>query len=366
MLYRLWAAGRAQLFVRWRLLWAGQEASTGAEELAWELALELEGAEALEEDMGGLALDWSKAYDHVDLESLPLLLDRAGVPPWLSRPALSAYRAPRRVRVGQVLGDPWAPTSGMLPGCALAALFLSVLTLPWLRRTGEISDRLRRRVYVDDLTAWLRGTYEEVADAVSAALALSLEFEFAMDWRLNRTKSAQFGNSSLLRDALRRLRPEIPVGTTFRDLGVAAVAGPARRCAVSAARLREGAGRFVRVGRLPLPFRERSLFGAAAGTAAGTYGAACGRPPRLELASLRAAARQAACKGGLRSAAEIVFGLLSPTWRLDPEAVVVLAPLWRAAQALRRGRFPTRLWREAAGAIRAGGGGGTAPSPPPT
>ena len=64
ILYRLRVAGRARPFARWRLQWAGEEVQRGAEELAWEIA--------------GAALDWRKAYDHVDLASLPGLLAR----PW--------------------------------------------------------------------------------------------------------------------------------------------------------------------------------------------------------------------------------------------------------------------------------------------
>lgn len=361
ILYRVWAAGRAQLLARWRLSWAGAEVGYGAEELAWELALELEAAEALEEGIAGTALDWRKAYDHVGLASAQALLTRAGVPAWLLQPAFSAYSARRRLRVGRALGGPWQPTSGLLPGCALAVFFLSVLTLPWLRRTGAIDDRLRRRIYVDDLTVWMRGPAAEAGEAVAAAMAETLAFEQAMDWRLNRGKSAQFANRRDLRRWLRLQHPEVGATTGIRDLGVVATAGPARRCPVSGARVRLAAGRFARVGRLPLPFRQRCLMGAAAGTAAGLYGAACGRPPARELAGLRAAARLAVCRGGLRSAAEVVFGVLSPSWRLDPEAVVVLAPLWQVALALRRGRFPEALWRETAGAWRAGSGRGAGP-----
>eukprot|EP00974_Lingulodinium_polyedra_P018847 1824904-Lingulodinium_polyedra.AAC.1 len=60
--------------------------------------------------------------------------------------------------------------------------------------------------------------------------------------------------------------------------------------------------------------------GAAAGTAAGLYGAACGAPPAQELAGLRRAARTAAVRGAGRAAAAVVFGVLSPIWRLDPAA----------------------------------------------
>eukprot|EP00974_Lingulodinium_polyedra_P092118 8926885-Lingulodinium_polyedra.AAC.1 len=63
--------------------------------------------------------------------------------------------------------------------------------------------------------------------------------------------------------------------------------------------------------------------GAAAGTGAGMYGAARGAPPVAELGGLRRAAKAAAMHGGSRGAAEVVCGLLSTAWRLDPAAVAV-------------------------------------------
>eukprot|EP00974_Lingulodinium_polyedra_P003008 282383-Lingulodinium_polyedra.AAC.1 len=61
--------------------------------------------------------------------------------------------------------------------------------------------------------------------------------------------------------------------------------------------------------------------GAAAGAAVGLYWAACGAPPAAEVVGLRRAAKAAAMHGAGRAAAEVVFGLLSPVWRLDPAAV---------------------------------------------
>eukprot|EP00959_Pyramimonas_sp_CCMP1952_P224484 4693944-Pyramimonas_sp.AAC.1 len=182
-----------------------------------------------------------------------------------------------------------------------------------------------------------------------------------MGWRLNRDKSRQFANTAALRRWLAAQTPLIPAGRQFRDLGVVAAAGRVPRCAVAGSRARAAGVRFARIGRLPLEFRHRCMLGAAAGTSAGLYGASCGRPPAMELAGLRAAARQAVCRGGFRAAAEVVFGVLSPTWRLDPAAVVALAPLWQASKALRRGRFPLALWRATDGARAAGHGRGAGP-----
>ena len=143
-------------------------------------------------------------------------------------------------------------------------------------------------------------------------------------------------------------------------LGVVATAGKSRQPPVSQARLRVACGRFAKVRRIPASYRWRCLLGAAAGTQAGIYGAACGRPPAQELEQLRRAARVVACRGQ-RAAAEIVFGILSPAWRLDPKAVAVLAPVRQAARALRAGTLPLDVWRATASAVTAGAGRAVGP-----
>ena len=67
------------------------------------------------------------------------------------------------------------------------------------------------------------------------------------------------------------------------------------------------------------------------------------------------------CHGGARAAPEVVFGLLSPTWRLDPRAVAALAPVWQAVRAMRAGRLPLESWLTVAGARAAGGGRAVGP-----
>eukprot|EP00974_Lingulodinium_polyedra_P035107 3372799-Lingulodinium_polyedra.AAC.1 len=59
--YRAWAAGRARDMADW-IARRGGGAVRGAEELAWELAVELEAAETAGEWIAGAALDWRKAF----------------------------------------------------------------------------------------------------------------------------------------------------------------------------------------------------------------------------------------------------------------------------------------------------------------
>eukprot|EP00974_Lingulodinium_polyedra_P047817 4590036-Lingulodinium_polyedra.AAC.1 len=79
MVYRVWSAGRARDFAAWIARWGGG-AARGAEELAWELAVELEAAEAAGEDTAGAALDWRKAFDRIPLGAVEAAMLRAGVP----------------------------------------------------------------------------------------------------------------------------------------------------------------------------------------------------------------------------------------------------------------------------------------------
>eukprot|EP00974_Lingulodinium_polyedra_P111788 10811881-Lingulodinium_polyedra.AAC.1 len=60
------------------------------------------------------------------------------------------------------------------------------------------------------------------------------------------------------------------------------------------------------------------------------YGAARGPPPARELAGLRRAARDAAMRGASRRASEIVFGILSPSWRFGPAALACIGPIAQA------------------------------------
>lgn len=58
----------------------------------------------------GLALDWSKCYDHLILDLLETVGNRVGIPPALLRPMLAAYRQPRSVLLGGALAAERRPT----------------------------------------------------------------------------------------------------------------------------------------------------------------------------------------------------------------------------------------------------------------
>ena len=57
-----------------------EDSRGGAEALAWGTSYELEAAAEVSDAVSGLALDWSKCYDRLNLDCLQKVLNRAGVP----------------------------------------------------------------------------------------------------------------------------------------------------------------------------------------------------------------------------------------------------------------------------------------------
>ena len=68
------------LLAAWRAAWPGADGGASAEQLAWELALEAEAAEASGAVFCGTALDWRKAFDGIPLGHLEPALAAAGLP----------------------------------------------------------------------------------------------------------------------------------------------------------------------------------------------------------------------------------------------------------------------------------------------
>ena len=97
------------------------------------------------------------------------------------------------------------------------------------------------------------------------------------------------------------------------------------------------AGRFDRLGGLPLPRARRLLVVAASGVQAATYGEVAGTPTREQVAKLRTAAGRAVWRGGRYGAVELRLLLGALGCRSDPVAAFAIAPLAALATALRNG-----------------------------
>ncbi len=361
MPYRVWAAGRSLSLAKWYASWACPRGWLGAEDQAWHLALELEAAQAEGTTVACAALDWSKAYDSISLALLERALSLSPIEPALWRPALQVYSAPRRLRVRQAVGEFWAPSSGLLPGCALAGFFLAVLTHPWYKAVSEVDSRLSARLYVDDATLWATGAPSDAVALARIGIGVTVRFEAAFGWVLHRIKSNIFASTPSARQALDG-EAGLKAEASFLDLGVRQVAGAKGGSPLKPGRVKGALGRLQLIARLPLPFRARCLMAQMAGTAAACFGMACGRPPAGEVTDLRRAARAAIFRGSQLAAPEILFTVLHTNWRLDPEAVSVLQPLWMLLRSASRGGFPGCTWDLAASAATAQAGRSLGPA----
>ena len=113
MLYRIWAALRATQLRDWMrsagipsLVAGNRGTMASAEHQGLLLGLELEEARAFDDSLAGVAVDWSKRYDHLALHYVDDNLLATGVPAWFSGPLLSMYRAPRHIKVDGAIGAP--------------------------------------------------------------------------------------------------------------------------------------------------------------------------------------------------------------------------------------------------------------------
>ena len=113
----------------------------GAEHQGLLLALELEEAAAFEEALAGVAVDWSKFYDHLGFEHVSAALEAAGVPLWVRAPLLNMYTAPRHIKVDGAMGAMREPQRCIPPGCPAAVDVLGLIMLPWLIHARRTHDR---------------------------------------------------------------------------------------------------------------------------------------------------------------------------------------------------------------------------------
>ena len=231
VVYRLWARLRQGAVAAWRRQWdpACGLARLGAEGQAWQLAWDADVARARGEAAAGLAVDFSKCYDGVRLPLLRRALAASAWPVALVGPLLAAYGAPRSLRVGGALGEPWEPACGIPAGCPLAVDVLAVLTSAWVAAVARVAPALARRAYVDDLTAWGAGAPALLAPAVAAAWSATLGFAGAFQLTVNLAKSRVVAAPVALRGTCGLSCPESLWGQRSRTLASCSSWGAAGR-----------------------------------------------------------------------------------------------------------------------------------------
>ena len=194
MAYRAWAKIRAKQLKVWLeehttlLEGTRQEAEYQAAVLAATLSL----GKATGEGAGAACVDFAKAYDGLDLVFLERALRRAGVSQQILGPAFAMYRAERAVRIGDAVGNPREPSSGLPVGCPFATIFLAVVTQQW-RQLRDMQARPSVRTWVDDCAAFVQG--EAAAIELAGEAGRKAEEMQTMSLTVNRPKSGVLGTN---------------------------------------------------------------------------------------------------------------------------------------------------------------------------
>ena len=76
------------------------------------------------------------------------------------------------------------PTGGIPAGCPIAVFALAVCTKPWAALVGA-QEKITRRLYVDDSTAWASGPVDVVIETTAKAVNNTRLFEAAFGWQLH-------------------------------------------------------------------------------------------------------------------------------------------------------------------------------------
>ena len=124
----------------------------------WPLALKVEHALLIGEDLSGIALEYSKCFDRIPIDIVFKLAQRLGMPDLITTPLRSMYSCLRRrfVFAGAV-GQPFVATNGILQGCPLSIMMLNLLVNIWARAIKVEVPEACPYGFADDTGATARG-----------------------------------------------------------------------------------------------------------------------------------------------------------------------------------------------------------------
>ena len=161
VIYRIWAKARSYFLEQW-IVAAGavpvEEAKAACEDLAVDLAFDLEAASSGGPALYAVATDLSKAYDRIPLEVLEVGLRDMGLPGSLWKPVVAMAKTPRRIKVRSACGKRAVPTHGLVPGCPLATFVMGLMLHRWRTTISLAVPGAVKRCWVDDSTASIRGS----------------------------------------------------------------------------------------------------------------------------------------------------------------------------------------------------------------
>ena len=328
VIYRLWAAVRLQDVMAWQEAWIhhsqhGARKLHGTADVFWPLALRVEHALLTGKPLYGLSLDYQKCFDSLPQKILLQLSKEMGLHERVLRPLGAMYSSlRRRLLFAGSAGEEFVATNGILQGCPLSLVLLNALLAVWARCLEEEVPEAKTDAYVDDTgaTAARPKTLQQV-------LEITGEFASVTGQTLNLRKSCTYATSTARMRPLRLRGQTLPVVSVAKSVGV--------RMSVNEAgvqqrkhRLEEAKQIADRLSFAPLPFEARVQLVSGLVLPRGLYECTAAPFPKKDTHKLR----NAVLRGILgnkrsRSCAEIVFTLLGPGHRLDPQQAVAYQAL---------------------------------------
>ena len=138
VIYRIWAKAMGS-FMQGHLRAVGilptgpvPGAEQQATDLAWRLLLARCGVV-----LSGVALDWTKCYDHVSSALLDKLAKLCRLPIGLYQPMLAAYCMQRHVLLNGMLGPAKVPARGLAAGCPRATDWMAIMSYVLVRELQQ-------------------------------------------------------------------------------------------------------------------------------------------------------------------------------------------------------------------------------------
>eukprot|EP00660_Eupelagonema_oceanica_P019398 gene19398-biopygen2095 len=368
--YRLWAAARLRDMIPWQERWIargqkGYRPGHSCADVYYEIMLRVEEATLSGRPFGGMSYDYRKCFDLVPQDILLRLLDRMGLDPRIGGPMRAMYTGLRRqfkIGTSGAVGEPFFASNGVLQGCPVSVVALNALLSVWTRAVEAEAPGTHAVSYADDQWQTADGrTAADVERTLQQGNDVSAEHAELTGQEIHPTKTFAFLTKGSFASLHLRGRP-VERKRSARGLG--ADIGFQQMLSKDKSLLAESrvlsAIEFVRrVQRVPMNAEVRAELLMAGAIPAGLYAAAITPYTQQQLRKLTQEIVDALCKRHKDKtkprAPEMMFGLIWPGHRLDPQQVVVhecfrqfywmgcrrrdLRPLvWRAFELQRDGR----------------------------
>ena len=156
--YRLWSKTRFKQSLEWQEQWVHSRAFGGvpkrsAETLGFQVALDVELAQAQNSHVGGISYDFAKAFDVIPVNIMLAVMKKRGASPLLLNALHGVYyQLNRCYRIQGSFSALWSSSNGIIQGCSLSLLGLNSLISCILEKADSIPVCLTGRAYADDIS----------------------------------------------------------------------------------------------------------------------------------------------------------------------------------------------------------------------